>query len=173
LRKYVYVLGGIVALALALWAFALVSTPPVEKVRLNPLICPECHSQLPRENALCLVCEAKRRKEEQDEARGVKRKGLSPASKLTLAIVTVGSVVIVLGWRVLCELAGLRQARKPAGGRGLLARLRYNADQTFVVRCEGCHRKRRYPASKIGGTGVCPNCHRQFEYVANRNDVED
>jgi len=143
--KYrIYFLVTLVLASGAYWLYVHLSEPEPEAFR-NALICQVCGKQLPRADAPCEWCLAKKNREELE----AKSKGYTVKSSSS----NTGKVIVGLSASSLL----LAVAFWPRL-RNLIHRMEGQQDEFLIFRCARCGRKLRYLASSAGMPGQCPKC---------------
>jgi hypothetical protein len=142
--KYrIYLLVTIVVASGVFWLYVHLSEPKPETFR-NALVCTVCGKQLPRKDAPCEWCQAKKTREE-IEAKN-KEDSANPGSSNT------GKVIVGLSVSsLLLAVAFWPRLRN-------LIRPPEEQDAFLNFRCAKCGRKLRYLASSAGMQGQCPKC---------------
>jgi DNA-directed RNA polymerase subunit RPC12/RpoP len=143
--KYrIYFLVTLVLASGAYWLYVHLSEPEPEAFR-NALICQVCGKQLPRADAPCEWCLAKKNREEL-EAKGKGETVKSSSSNTGKVIVGLSASSLLLAVAFWPRL------------RNLIHRLEGQQDEFLIFRCARCGRKLRYLASSAGMPGQCPKC---------------
>jgi hypothetical protein len=110
----------------------------------NALVCPDCGKPLPKADAPCIWCQAKKAAEEIE----AKARGEVPASKsenkkrVVLGLGALALILVLMYWPRIRDLLSTKEER----------------NEFLIFHCLKCRRKLRYHASRAGMQGQCPSC---------------